>query len=151
MSMSSAMNISSEGLDAASQRLEIYAHNIANLGTPYYKRKIPVVSENQVGGFESVLGEVALGSGGVMKASLSAGPGGAAMVGTVEDPTPGNRVYQPGHPQADKDGYVTYSNVNVLNDMADATMAQRLYEANLAVITIVKSMANRALEIGRGQ
>ncbi len=72
------------------------------------------------------------------------------MAGVVNDPTPGKRMYEPGHPQADKDGYVTLSNVNPMSDMADATAASRLYEANLAVLSIVKSMETKALDIGRG-
>ena len=55
----------------------------------------------------------------------------------------------PGHPDADANGYIRSSNVNAMVDMADAVMAQRAYEANLAVINITKAMASRATEIGK--
>ena len=56
---------------------------------------------------------------------------------------------QPGHPDADANGYIRASNVNAMVDMADAIMAQRAYEANLALVNISKSMAAKAVEIGR--
>jgi flagellar basal-body rod protein FlgC len=71
------------------------------------------------------------------------------LTGVVEDPTLGERIYKPGHPDADANGYIRTSNVNPIVDMADANIAQRAYEANLAVISITKSMAQRALEIGK--
>ena len=67
----------------------------------------------------------------------------------VEDPTVGERIYSPGHPDADANGYIRSSNVNAMVDMADAIMAQRAYEANLALINISRSMAAKAAEIGR--
>lgn len=148
MSLHSSFDIGSQGLDASASRLQTHANNIANLNTPYYQRKIPIVVENNDTTFENILGQM---RNGVLKAGISASPGGVQMAGVALDPTPGRRVYQPGHPQADQDGYVTYSNVNPLTDMADATVSQRAYEANLGVISIAKAMANRALEIGRGQ
>ena len=69
--------------------------------------------------------------------------------GIVEDPTLGDKIYQPGHPDADQNGYIRSSNVNPMVDMADAMMAQRAYEANLAIISITKAMAQRAVEIGK--
>jgi flagellar basal-body rod protein FlgC len=75
--------------------------------------------------------------------------GGVVFNGCVEDPTVGERIYSPGHPDADANGYIRASNVNAMVDMADAIMAQRAYEANLALINISRSMANRATEIGR--
>lgn len=148
MTFDSTFSIATQGLDAASERLKIHANNVANLNTPNYQRKIPVVMENTHTSFESLLSQM---QNGVIKTGIKNSPGGVTMVGAAHDPTPGRRVYQPGHPDADKDGYVTYSNVNVLNDMSDALMSQRLYEANLAVVNIAKTMASRAIEIGRGQ
>ena len=75
--------------------------------------------------------------------------GGVVFNGVVEDPTMGERLYMPGHPDADANGYIRSSNVNAMVDMADAVMAQRAYEANLAVINITKAMASRATEIGK--
>ena len=75
--------------------------------------------------------------------------GGVSFGGIVEDPTLGHKIYKPGHPDADENGYVRASNVNAMVDIADALMAQRAYEANLALVNISKSMAQRALEIGK--
>ena len=61
----------------------------------------------------------------------------------------GDRIYRRGHPDADANGYIRSSNVNAMVDMADAVLAQRAYEANLALVNISKSMAQRALEIGK--
>lgn len=147
MTLTSAFDISSAGLTAHSARMKIHANNIANINTPGYVRKIPVLAENYQMGFDEIISQL---RNGVISTGISYGPGGVTMAGIVADPTPGKRIYQPGHPQADKDGYVTLSNVNVMTDMADAMSTSRLYEANLAVVSLVKSMANRALEIGRG-
>ena len=75
--------------------------------------------------------------------------GGVVFNGCVEDPTIGERIYAPGHPDADANGYIRSSNVNAMVDMADAIMAQRAYEANLALVNISRSMAAKAVEIGR--
>lgn len=147
MTLNSSMSIAASGLSAQSDRLKIHANNIANINTPYYRRKIPVLAENDKMGFTDILSSM---RSGVLTAGVSYSPGGVEMDGIVEDATPGKKVYQPGHPEADKDGYVTYSNTNVMADMADALSTQRLYEANIAVMSMVKAMANRALEIGRG-
>ena len=63
-------------------------------------------------------------------------------------PTPQEKVYMPGHPDADEDGFVKMSNVDPLVDIADAKMAQRAYEASITVMSMAKTMAQRALEIG---
>ena len=75
--------------------------------------------------------------------------GGVTYSGTMEDPTLGDKIYRPGHPDADAEGYIRASNVNPMVDIADAVIAQRAYEANLAVVNISKAMAMRAVEIGK--
>lgn len=149
MTLNSSLDIAIQGLATSSERLKTHANNIANLNTPNYQRKIPVVSENNEMSFETIM--EGMRRDGVLKARITNVSGGVQYVGNVTDPTPGKRVYEPGHPEADDEGYVTYSNVSVLSDMSDAIMSQRLYEANLAVVTMTKAMAQRALEIGRGQ
>ncbi len=148
MSFHDSFDIAAQGMDVAGERLKVHANNIANLNTPNYKRKIPVVVENHAVSFASLISEM---QNGVMKTGVSSAPGGVELAGMAEDVTPGKRTYQPGHPDADADGYVTYSNVNVLTDMSDALLTQRLYEANVAVFNITKTMANKAVDIGRGQ
>lgn len=148
MSLLSTMNISTQGLDAAGKRLQAHAANIANASTPYYVRKIPVVSETNEVTFQGILADM---RNNVYHTGLAMSNGGVAYNGNVSDPTPGKRMYAPGHPQADEHGYITMSNVNIISDMADSMVASKLYEANLSVLGIIKQMANRAMEIGRGQ
>lgn len=148
MTLQSSFGIAAGGLDAHAGRLQIHANNIANIDTPNYVRKIPVLMENNTTTFDDILSQM---RSGVIRTGVTYSPSGVALNGVIADPTPGKRVYRPGHPEADKDGYITLSNVNPLSDLADATLSARVYEANLAVVGVVKAMATRALEIGRGQ
>jgi flagellar basal-body rod protein FlgC len=131
-----------------SRRLEVYAKNISNADTPSYKRKIPFLKPSQDISFGQIL---ARAKENVFESNVKSSiPGGVDMPGVIEDPTPGEKVYLPGHPDADENGYVTMSNVNILTDMADATMSTKAYEAILSMITITKQMAQKATELGRG-
>lgn len=146
MTLSNSFDIAAQGIEVSALRIQAHSANVANTGTPYYVRKIPVISETSNVTFQGILADLRRG---IFHTGLSMGTSGVAFEGNVGDPTPGKRVYQPGHPQADKDGYITLSNVNIISDVADATVASKIYEANLSVIGIVKQLANRALEIGR--
>ena len=99
MGLFNAFNIGLQGLDVHSKRVEIAAKNIANLDTPNYTRKIPLVSSAQDNSFATVLSSMGQGA-------LTSGLGGVNFDGIVEDPTPGTKIYKPGHPDADKDGYI---------------------------------------------
>jgi flagellar basal-body rod protein FlgC len=79
----------------------------------------------------------------------SSGMGGVQVAKIVTDNTPGARVYDPTHPDADKDGYVTYPNVNMVVEMTNMLSASRSYEAGLAVVDTAKRMATKALDIGK--
>jgi flagellar basal-body rod protein FlgC len=74
-------------------------------------------------------------------------PGGVRVLGTVEDPSEGSLVYDPGHPDADQDGYVRMPNVRITDEMVDLMEARRLYEANASVFDAVKSMLRRAAQL----
>lgn len=147
MGLMNSMNLGAKSLNVHGKRLDIHAKNIANIDTPNYVRKIPILQATEDISFSNVLG--------MMKdETFKSGEipfieGGVAMTGVVEDPTLGDKIYKPGHPDADENGYIRASNVNPMVDMADAMVAQRAYEANLAVITITKAMAQRAVEIGK--
>lgn len=148
MSLLNSFQVGLRGLLTQSKRLEVYTKNIANADTPNYKRKIPILTPAEDISFKGVLAranENVFSSG--IKSSV---PGAADMPGIIEDPTPGEQVYMPGHPDADENGYVTMSNVTILNDMADATMTTKSYEAILSIMTLTKQMAQKATEIGRG-
>lgn len=142
MGLINSFNIGLEGLTVHSKRVEIAAKNIANIDTPNYTRKIPIISSNENQSFSSVLSSMGMGA-------AASSMGGVNFDGIVEDPTPGAKIYKPGHPDADQNGYIRTSNTNAMVDIADATMAQRAYEASLGVMTISKAMAVNALEIGK--
>ena len=141
MSLLETMTIGQKSVTVHGQRIKVHAKNIANLDTPNYIRKIPVLNATDDMSFHGLLN--------TMKEDVF-GTGALPFVqGGVEDPNLGERLYRPGHPDADANGYIRASNVNPMVDIADANIAQRAYEANLAVITIAKSMALKAVEIGR--
>lgn len=147
MSLFETMTIGQKSLEAHGNRIKIHAKNIANLDTPNYVRKIPVLNATDDISFHGLLNSMKEDVFGV--GTIPFQQGGVRLTGVVEDPTLGERIYKPGHPDADENGYIRTSNVNPLVDMADANIAQRAYEANLAVISITKSMAQRAVEIGK--
>jgi flagellar basal-body rod protein FlgC len=70
-------------------------------------------------------------------------------VAIQEDPSQGKLVYDPGHPDANADGYVELPNVNIVNEMVDMITASRAYEANVTTINAAKSMATQALSISK--
>lgn len=146
MGVFSAMNIGCDGLKVHGMRLDISSKNIANLDTPNYVRKIPLVVSTDRTSFLSIMNQMkesTFGSG-----TLPYSTGSVAFAGLVEDPTLGDKLYKPGHPDADENGYIRASNVDPLVEITDAIMAQRAYEASLAIITMSKSMADRAATIG---
>ena len=146
MGILSAMNIGCDGLKVHGMRLDINSRNIANLDTPNYVRKIPLVVSTERNSFLSVMNqmkETTFGAG-----TLPYSTGSVAMAGIVEDPTLGDKIYKPGHPDADENGYIRASNVDPLVEITDAILAQRAYEASLAIMTMSKSMADRATAIG---
>ena len=147
MSILEAMNIGANALKTHGLRLDIHAKNIANVDTPNYVRKIPILNATDDLSFHGLLNTMKEDVFGV--GTLPYLQGGVNFSGVVEDPTPGQKIYQPGHPDADENGYIRTSNVNAMVDIADALMAQRAYEANLALVNVTKSMAQKAVEIGR--
>ncbi len=146
MGIFSAMNIGCDGLRVHGLRLDINSKNIANIDTPNYVRKIPLVVATDRSSFISVMNQMkesTFGSG-----TLPYSTGSVSMAGVVEDPTLGEKIYKPGHPDADENGFIRASNVDPLVEMTDAIMAQRAYEASLSIITISKTLADRAASIG---
>jgi flagellar basal-body rod protein FlgC len=147
MGLMDAFNIGANGLYAHSKRMDVHAKNIANIDTPNYVRKIPVLVSKDDISFDGVMNnmkDTVFASGAIPYQS-----GGVAFTGVVEDPAKGMLIYKPGHPDADKNGYIRTSNVNPVVDMADALSTSRAYEASMAVVSITKSMEQKATEIGR--
>ena len=146
MSILESINIGSNALKAHGLRLDIHAKNIANIDTPNYVRKIPVLNASEDISFHGLMNAMKEDVFGV--GNLPYLQGGVTFNGCVEDPTVGERIYSPGHPDADANGYIRASNVDPLVEITDAIMAQRAFEASLAIITMSKSMADKAATIG---
>lgn len=147
MGILDAMNIGEGALKAQGLRLDTHAKNMANVDTPNYVRKIPLLNAQNEVSFNGMInnfqdGIFANGDPTCLK-------GGVSFSGVVEDPNLGEKIYKPGHPDADENGYIRASNVNPMVEMADAILAQRAYEANLALVNITKAMALKAVDIGR--
>ncbi|MBD5401625.1 flagellar basal body rod protein FlgC [bacterium] len=147
MGLMESIDIGAKALRVHGKRIDVHAKNIANLDTPNYVRKIPVLNSTDDISFHGLLNTMKEDAFGV--GTLPYVQGGVSFSGVVEDPTLGEKIYKPGHPDADENGYIRASNVNAMVDIADALLAQRAYEANLALVNISKSMAQRALEIGK--
>ncbi|HZK02363.1 MAG TPA: flagellar basal body rod protein FlgC [Anaerovoracaceae bacterium] len=143
MDFLSALNISGSGLTAQKLRMDVISQNIANAqvtmtqsGRPY-RRKVVVLNSTDVG-FKSAL-DKAVGK----KAN------GVHVSRIVEDPSPFVPVYDPSHPNANDEGYVMMPNVNTTQEIIDMLGASRAYESNVTAFNAMKSMALKALDIGR--
>jgi flagellar basal-body rod protein FlgC len=142
MGMFDVLAISSSGLRAQRNRLEVVATNLANVhttrteeGGPYKKKGI-VFSSSDV-------------SGEPFSALLKKKTEGVKVDAIEESNKPFERIFDPSHPDADKEGYVSLPNVNVMEEMVDMMSATRSYEANLNVISATKHMFMKALDILR--
>jgi len=141
MSLITAMDVNASGLTAQRRRVELSSANLANSQTTRTDEGGPYRRKDVV--FETASFQDSL------SAAMTNGVQGVQVSDVVEDQTPFDRRYEPGHPDADKDGYVSYPNVNVMAEMANLVSASKSYEANISAIGIVKAMIARTLEIGR--
>ena len=139
--------ISSSGMTSNRLWLDLITNNIVNLNTAGrpgdpslqpYRRQVPVFSE---------ILETASGS--VPGKDRNKGMG-VHVPRVVDDPAEPRLVYDPAHPYADENGYVAYPNINIANEMVNMLAATRAYEASVTALNSAKSMAVKALEIGRG-
>ena len=151
MSFWNSLRIGASGLNAQRLRLDIIANNIANAettrtaaGGPYQRRDV-VFADAAKNAFIPPFVQARQRAAG----NPQAGQGGVQVAQIVTDDAQGPRVYDPTHPDADEEGFVTYPNVNLVVEMTNMLSATRSYEANLTVIESAKNMAKRALEIGR--
>ena len=141
MDFLSALQVSASGLAAERTRVNLASSNLANAevtrgpdGQPY-RRRDPVLASAP---FEEELG-------------MASSPHvvGVEVVGISEDKTEGRRVYSPGHPDADGEGFVTFPNVNPIHEVVNLMTAQKAYDANATAVDTLKTMAQRALDIAR--
>lgn len=162
-----ALDISSSALTAQRIKMDTIASNIANVNTTRNPDGTPGVYRRKEAIFASVYGNMInkssnsgdgfddfnSGSDADLTGSVSENSGNSALNGVkvlqVSDDfkTPLNRVYNPSHPDADKDGFVNLPNINVVSEMVDMISASRAYEANVTSINATKSMISAALRI----
>lgn len=147
MALFQAFNISASGMTAERFRTDIIAENVANVnttrtedGTPY-RRKIVTFAEKDSGSF----GEMLARTRGRMYG------GGGVKVTKVAEDTESDYImnYDPSHPDADENGYVSYPNVNIVTEMTNLIDASRGYEANVTAFNAIKSMAEAGLQVGK--
>ncbi len=138
----SVLDISASGLTAERVKMGVIASNIANAqvsetsnGGPYKRKEVE---------FATVLNKSLIGGRG-HKMMLN----GVKIKGVTESKLPPNMVHMPGHPQANKDGFVSMPNVSIAKEMVDMIAASRSYEANTSVIASFRKMSERALSIIR--
>ncbi|TDV68018.1 flagellar basal body rod protein FlgC [Pseudomonas sp. LP_7_YM] len=147
MSLSSVFNIAGSGMSAQNTRLNTVASNIANAETvsssldKTYRARHPV--------FATVFeGQESGGSTSLFEDQGQAGTG-VQVSGIVEDSSNLEARYEPNHPSADKNGYVYYPNVNVVNEMADMISASRSFQTNAEVMNTAKTMMQKVLTLGQ--
>ena len=140
--LGSAVRASASALHAERMRIEVAVSNLANAestrgpdGQPYKRRDV-VLQTATVGDFDQTL------------ARSSAV--GVEVAAVVEDQGPARRRYEPSHPDADAEGYVTLPNVDPAEEMVDMLSAARAYQANLTAIGLIRDLVQRALDLGRG-
>lgn len=145
MGLFTSFDISGSGMSVQRLRTDTISQNIANVNSTSsstgeaYRRKTVVFSEKGASCFDDVL----------MSAVGNVGSG-VKVTSIVEDHvTPMSKVYDPSHPDADGDGYVTYPNVNVVTEMTNLIDASRGYEANVTAFNASKAMALKGLELGQ--
>ena len=135
MSLSKIFDISSPAIAAQSQRLNVVASNLANAdsvagpdGKAYKARQVV---------FQARQPERVDGTAGVK------------VSGVIEDETPGKRTFDPKHPQADAEGYITSSNVNVVEEMVNMISASRSYQNNVEVLNTTQQLLVKTLQLGQ--
>ncbi len=146
MSLFQSFNINTSGMTAQRFRMDVISQNVANVtttrtedGTPY-RRKIVTFTEKQVTPFSKYLSNASRGY-----------MGNGVKVSEISEDTSTDFVmkYDPSHPDADENGYVSYPNVNIITEMTNMIDASRSYEANITAFETSKAMALKGLELGK--
>ncbi len=137
MSLMTIFHVAGSAVSAQSQRLNVVASNLANAdtvagpdGQAYKARQVLFQTH--------LFGDVG-----------HAGAAGVRVATIREDASPGRRVHDPKHPGADAEGYVTYSNVNAVQEMVDMISASRSYQSNVEVMNTTKQLLVRTLQMGQ--
>ena len=137
MSMFKVFDVAGSAMNAQSVRMNVTASNLANAGSvsgnpdDVYRAKHPVFSS-----FQDTL-------------NAQSGISGVRLEGIVESNAPVNQVYQPGHPEADAEGYVWATNVNAIEEMVNMISASRSYKNNVEIINTTRDLLTQTLQMGR--
>ena len=145
MSLLNILSLAGSAVSAQSQRLNTVASNLANAdtvagadGSPYKARQVV---------FQATTGtEQRLGHG---RAGSATGTAGVRVSNVIEDSTPGKKTFDPKHPSADAEGYVTHSNVNVVEEMVNMISASRSYQNNIEIMNTAQQLAMKTLQLGQ--
>jgi flagellar basal-body rod protein FlgC len=137
-----AVRASSSALSAERQRIEVAVSNLANAESTrgpdgqVYKRRDVVLASQPSDTFDLALSR--------------ANATGVRVAAVLEDQSEPRRRFEPSHPDADAEGYVSLPNVDSAEEMVDMLSASRAYQANLTAINLIRDLVQRALELGRG-
>lgn len=145
MDFMTALDISASALTADRTTLNTISMNLANakttrttLGGPYRRRTVVKAATDVDDPFSKH-----------MRSALDRELKGVRVMAITMDKRPLKQVYEPGHPDANAEGFVSYPDINVVEEMTNLMTAQRNYEANVTTVDAIKGMYNKALEIGR--
>ncbi len=140
MSLFSSLSVSASGMSAQRTRAELLVQNLANSettrtpdGGPYKRRDAVFSTQDQSSPFSAVF-----------QNEMSTGVGVSEVIEDSRDP---ERRFMPGHPDADKNGYVAFPNINPAEDMVDLMSASRAYSGNVAAMTAIKDMIHRSIDL----
>jgi len=143
MSLLSVLSVSASGMSAQRTRAELLVENLANAettrtpeGGPYRRKDAVFTSAPQSSAFAAVF-----------QTEMGTGVDGVEVADVVEDTREPDKRYMPGHPDADKDGYVAFPRINPAEDMVDLLGAQRGYQGNVAAMTAIKDMILRSIDL----
>ena len=141
MNFLKSLETSASGLYAQRKRMDIIASNLANIettrtdkGGPYRRKMVVMRTKEMDQDFDQM---------------FNSSVKGVQIEDIVEDQAPFKRVYNPSHPDADSDGYLSKPNVDLIVETTNMLMARRAFEANIAAIKATRQMVIKALEIGR--
>ncbi len=147
MDLFSALDIGASGMSAQRSLMNVISMNLANIKTtrtldgtpgPYTRKSVSLQTEAVDSPFSKA-----------MSSAMDRDMAGVKVAGVVNDNRPPRMVYEPGHPDANADGYVAYPDINVVEEMSNMITAMRSYEASSASIGTVKNMFSKALDIGK--
>jgi flagellar basal-body rod protein FlgC len=137
------LKVSASGMEAERKRMDVISENIANINTAHIAGQEPYKAQRLITSpGSSRFGEFLSG----FRVTPSAG---IEVLGVAREETPSRQVFEPGHPLADANGYVSYPDINIIEEMVQSVTAYRSYEANLTAFNETKRMLSKAMEMGK--